>query len=215
MEGWSGSGGGLYKDMRIGIFGGTFDPVHLGHLIIAQDVLETLGLDEVRFIPAAQPWMKKGREISASSHRLKMLELSVGDNPRFVVDLADLNRNGVTCTTYTIDTLNDLKKGLGEKAEFFFILGADALMGFPLWKEPSEIIKLAMLVAVPRPGYTVKVQELEKAVPGIGSRLVLLPEPCIGISGVDIRKRVPEGRSIRYLVAPGVSEYIKEQGLYL
>lgn len=199
--------------MGIGVFGGTFDPIHLGHLIIAQEVMERLELSEIRFVPAAQPWMKKGREISSAFHRVKMLELSIVDNHRFLVDKTDLKRNG---ETYTVDTLRDLKKQLGEETELFLILGVDALKGFTSWKEPGEIIKLATLVAVPRPGYRIiKLSNLEKEVPGIGSKIIVLEEPLIGISGLDIRRRVRKGKSIKYLVATGVSKYIKENRLYL
>ncbi len=212
MVEWSGSGNGLCKElMRTGVLGGTFDPAHLGHLIVAQDVMEKLGLDEVRFVPAALPWMKKDHPISIADHRLRMLEISLRDNPRFVIDLADLERGA---TTYTVDTLGDLRKRCGDGTEFFFILGADALMGFPLWREPAAIMEMATLVAVPRPGYAVDPAELERHVPGVGKRLVLMEEPCIGISALDIRQRVAGGRSIRYLVAPGVAEYIARHELY-
>ncbi|MBI4331431.1 MAG: nicotinate-nucleotide adenylyltransferase [Chloroflexi bacterium] len=199
--------------MRTGVFGGTFNPVHLGHLIIAQEVLERLSLDEVRFVPAAQPWMKQGQAISDPAHRLKMLELSLAGNPRFVVDRTDLERGG---TTYTVDTLRDVKARLGAAVEIYFILGADALQGFSRWKEPGEIIRLANLVVVPRPGYPdIPADRLEAAATGISSRLISLKDPCIGISGVDIRKRVAEGRSVRYLVSPGVAEYIAAHRLYV
>lgn len=199
--------------MRTGILGGTFDPVHIGHLIIAGEVLETLKLDEIRFVPAAQPWMKKGREISAASHRLKMLELSLWQNARFVLDRSDLKRGGAT---YTVDTLRDMKKSLGEQTELFFILGADALKGFPQWKDPQEIVRLAVLVVVPRPGYKkMDALELEETAPGIKDRLVFLKGPRVGISALEVRKLVREGKSIEDLVTPGVAEYIREKGLYL
>lgn len=199
--------------MRTGILGGTFDPVHKGHLIIAGEVLEKLTLDEIRFVPAAQPWMKKGHEISAESHRLRMLELSLAGNARFVLDRSDLMRGGAT---YTVDTLRDMKKSLGRQTELFFILGADALKGFPQWKDPGEIVKLAMLVVVPRPGYKkMDPMELEVAVPGIKDRLIFLKGPRVGISALEVRKLVREGKPIEDFVAPGVAEYIRENGLYL
>lgn len=211
-EAWSGNGSGHCEPaVRSGILGGTFDPVHLGHLIVAQDLLERLGLDQVRFVPVAQPWMKKGRRISSAGHRLAMLELSLRDNPRFVIDLCDIHRRGVT---YTVDTLADVRKRLGAAADLFFILGADALSGFARWRNPAKIIELATLVTVPRPGYGVDITVLETEVPGIGSRLMVQPGPCIEISANDIRRRVGEGLSIRYLVAPGVADYISRNRLY-
>jgi nicotinate-nucleotide adenylyltransferase len=199
--------------MKIGIFGGTFDPVHLGHLIVAQEVLEKVELAEIRFVPTGKPWMKMGRNISPADHRLKMLELSVVGNPHFKIDTADIDRPGVT---YTVDTLREMKNKFGRGAQLFFILGVDALKGFPLWKEPGEIIKLCRLVIVPRPRKrAANMLALTKAIPGIRESAIFLEGPYIGISGESIRERVRLGKTIKYLVAPGVEDYIREHKLYL
>lgn len=212
MERWSGSGSGHCETMRTGILGGTFDPVHLGHLIVAQEVMERLGLAEVRFVPASQPWMKSGRNIASAEDRLRMLQLSLEENPHLVIDNRDLKRPGAS---YTIDTLKEMRKDLGPDVELFFILGVDALRGFPSWKDPGEIIKLCTLVVAPRPGYRLpNVAGLEARVPGIKSRSIILEGPRIGISAEGIRERVHQGKSLQYLVAPAVDEYIKEHRLY-
>lgn len=194
----------------LGIMGGCFDPIHLGHLIVAEEVRVKLKLDRILFVPTAYQPLKE-RHLSSPHHRLRMLELALADNEFFDLSRVEIDRPG---PSYTVETLRLLQVQYPE-AEFYFILGWDALNTFHRWKEPKEIIALAFLVAVPRYGSPQPlVEELERAVPGIASRLFLLEKPVIDISSAEIRRRVKEGLSIRYLVPPSVERYVQEQGLY-
>lgn len=194
--------------MGLGVLGGSFDPVHLGHLILAEEVREELGLERVVFVPAGQPWLK-GRGVSPDSHRLEMVRRAIADNPAFALSTVEIDRPG---PTYTVDTLEALG---GEGAGLVFLMGWDALAGLPRWHQPQRIIQLCHLAVVPRPGFPPPdVPALERELPGIASRLHLLARPVLDISASLIRQRVKEGRSIRYLVPPAVGEYIKAQGLY-
>ncbi|MDZ4245635.1 MAG: nicotinate-nucleotide adenylyltransferase, partial [Dehalococcoidia bacterium] len=150
--------------MKIGIFGGTFDPVHLGHMIIAREALERLGLSELWFVPAGNPWLKDEWKISPPGYRLKMLELSIRGSPAFKISHVDLKRPGLS---YTVDTLKDIKGETGAGDSLYFIMGIDSLKSFPTWKEPGTVISLCTLVSVPRPGSgkTLRVEILEKKVP--------------------------------------------------
>ena len=189
--------------MKLGILGGTFDPVHLGHLIIAQEAQARLGLDRVLFIPTGQPWMKRGRSISPGEHRVAMVRLAVGDNPRFQVSSMEVDRPG---PTYTVETLRALRREATEELEIFFIIGVDSLEGLARWKEPQGVLELCTLVAVSRPGH----REPDVA----GHEVRRLPEIQIGIGGSEIRVRVAAGLPIRYWVPPAVEEYIMRHGLY-
>ena len=198
--------------MRLGLLGGTFDPVHLGHLIVAQAVAELLPLDRVLFVPAGQPWMKQGQPLSAKHHRRAMVELAVGGNPRFGVCTLELDRLGLT---YTVDTLEQLRAERGPGDEFFFIMGVDTVEGFPSWKDPGRVLQVATVVVVPRPGReTGVVGTVERDIPGAVGRLVLAKTPLVEISASDIRQRVAGGLPIRHLVPEAVAAYIEEHGLY-
>lgn len=196
--------------MKVGILGGSFDPVHLGHLIMAEEARVKLELDEVLFIPAGHQWLK-GRELSPSHHRWEMLSLAIKSNPFFKPSRIEIDRPG---PSYTVDTLSLLHKER-EGDEFFFLLGWDALKELPSWKEPGRIIKLCRLVALPRPPFLPPdLIALEKALPGVSSRVILLEAPLIYISSTEIRERVKRGLSIRYLVPEAVEGYIFSHGLY-
>jgi nicotinate-nucleotide adenylyltransferase len=198
--------------MNIGVLGGTFDPVHLGHLIIAEEVAVQLKLEKVLFVPSGHPWLKEERVITPAEHRVGMLRLALASNPRFEISLVDVERDG---PSYTVDTLADLKRQLGKSALFFFILGWDSLRDLPLWREPACIIEQCRLVAVGRPGLAKPgMSKLEAALPGISQRVILLPKPLIGISSSEIRQRVSRGLSIKYLVPEAVEGYIRDKGLY-
>ena len=198
--------------MDIGILGGTFDPIHIGHLIVAEEARLRLGLSKVIFVPAGEPWLKGDREVSAGEHRLEMIRLAIAPHPGFEVSTVDLERPG---PSYTVDTLTDLRRELGEKANFYFILGVDALNELPTWREPQRIAEMCHLVAVRRPGSgEVDLASLERSIPGISRRVFFLDNPEIGISSSDIRERVAKGLPIRYLVPEAVEQYIREQGLY-
>ena len=198
--------------MDIGVLGGTFDPVHLGHLIIAEEVREQLKLDKVLFVPSAHPWLKEKRIITPAEHRVSMLRLALSSNPHFQISMVDVEREG---PSYTVDTLSDLKRQFGDSVSFFFIMGWDSLRDLHLWKDPARIIQQCRLVAVGRPGSAKpRLSALEAVLPGISKRLLLLQKPLIGISSSEVRQRVARGLSIKYLVPEVVEGYIREKGLY-
>ena len=196
--------------MDIGVLGGTFDPVHMGHLVIAEEARTRLGLGEVLFVPAGQPWLKQDRDITPAVHRVEMVRRAIADNPYFKLSTLEIERAG---PSYTIDTLTMLRKQLGSKASLFFILGRDTLAELPLWKEPQKVVQLCKLVVPPRIG-SKDLKHLEKAIPGLLDRVIQLDMPVIGISSSGIRQRLAQGLPIRYLVPPEVEKYITEQRIY-
>ncbi len=199
------------RDM--GVIGGTFDPVHSGHLKVAEEARTRLGLGEVLFVPAGQPWLKEPRSISPAPHRLEMLRLALGPTPYFRLSTHDIDRPGLT---YSVDTIVDLREQLGAEARLFFILGWDCVGELPLWKDAARIVEMCCLVAVPRPGSAPPdMALLEASLPGISGRLTLLDMSPLDISSTDIRDRVAHGLSIHSLVPRAVERYIREKGLYL
>ena len=196
--------------MRIGVFGGTFDPIHMGHIIVAEDARAALELDKILFIPAGQPWFKSYRQITEASHRHAMVCLAVEDNPLFDVSDIEIRRSG---PSYTVDTLAELGKRYAD-AEFVVILGIDALREIDRWRQPRMLFEMASVVGMARPGTTLDPSVLNAAIPGASSRMRLLDSALIDISGTDIRRRVVAGRSIRYRVPASVERYIYENGLY-
>jgi nicotinate-nucleotide adenylyltransferase len=194
--------------VRVGVLGGTFDPVHVGHLVLAEQAREQLALDEVLFVPAGEPWRKSGRAIAPAEHRLAMLKLAVERNDGFGISDIELRRSG---PTYTADTLEALA---GERLddEFYFIIGADALADLPNWHEPERIVAHAVLAVTPRDAQEASAAALD--IPGITPRIELFSMPRIDLSSTDIRARVAAGKSIRYLVPDGVWHYVRESGLY-
>ena len=199
--------------MNIGVLGGTFDPVHSGHLIVADEVKTRLNLTEVIFVPAGQPWLKVDRPITPAEHRLHMLRLALADKPCFKLSTMEIERAG---PSYTIDTITELQGQLDAEDELFFILGQDNLVQLPQWREPSQLIQLCYLVAVPRPGSPrPKLKELEASIPGISQRVMLMDKPHVDISAEAIRDRVVRGLSVRHLVPEPVNRYLKEHKLYL
>lgn len=198
--------------MRIGVFGGTFDPIHSGHLVIAEDVRRELGLDEVLFVPAGQPWLKAERDVTEAAHRLEMAMLATALNPHFNVSTIELERPG---PTYTVDTIAELKSGVAAGAELCFILGLDALAELPQWKDPERLVNMCRLVGVRRPGYEkIDLRSLESAVPGASEWVMMVDTPLIDVSATDIRSRVSQGISIQGLVPQTVEDYIAQHGLY-
>lgn len=184
--------------------GGTFDPIHHGHLVAASEVQHLLGLDEVRFVPTGQPWQKNGRNVSPAEHRYLMTVVATASNPRFSVSRVDIDRPG---PTYTIDTLRDLHKESPD-AELFFMTGADALAQILSWKDADELFELAHFVGVTRPGHRLTDQ-------GLPEREVILTEvPAMAISSTDCRERVEQGEPVWYLVPDGVVQYINKYSLY-
>ena len=200
--------------MRIGILGGTFDPVHVGHLIIAEEALSRLALNQVLFIPAGQPWLKAGQDLSPAEHRLKMVELAIASNPRLGVSRIEIDRSG---PTYTVDTLEQLRRDLGEDVQLHFILGLDALEQFHRWEQPERIIELCELALVSRPGFQNSriLDEQLGRYPELGSKVNFLAAPVMDISGSSIRFRASQGRSIKYRVPEAVERYIEKHSLYM
>ena len=199
--------------MDIGVLGGTFDPVHVGHLIIAEEARIRLGLSQVVFVPAGQPWLKQDSDISSGEHRLEMIRLAIAPNAFFRASTVDLERPG---PSYTVDTLADLKRELGQEGNLYFILGLDALAGLPTWKEPQKIVELCYLVAARRAeAMDVDMDSLKRSIPSISSRVIILDNPLIDISSSEIRQRVAEGKSIHEMVPDAVERYIREKRLYV
>ncbi len=199
--------------MNIGMLGGTFDPIHIGHLILAEEVRAKLNLAEILFVPAGQPWLKVDSPISPAEHRVEMVRLAIADKPCFKLSTMEIERAG---PTYTVDTLAELKVRLEAGDELFFILGWDNLAELPRWRQPSRLITMCRLVAVPRPGYPLPdLKALEVSIPGLSQRVTLMDKPEIDISASAIRDRVARGLSIHHLVPEPVDEYIRQHKLYL
>ena len=194
--------------MTLGIFGGTFDPIHTGHLIVARAALEALGLDEVLFLPAGRPWMKEAGAVSPAEDRARMVELAVADDPQFRAARLEVERPG---RTYTLDTLRALPPGDGRPV---LLLGADAFSGFPAWREPAEVARLAKIAVLGRPGRDTAaiIDEVKAQVPNVDA--VPLDTPLVEISATAIRDRVRQGLPIRDLVPPAVARYVADHGLY-
>ena len=192
--------------------GGTFDPPHIAHLIIAEVARVRLELDKVVFIPTGNPWMKSSSMVTVAEKRVDMASLAIDSNPAFSLSLIEVKRPG---PTYTVDTIEELSGEVGYDAGLFLLLGWDSVADLPSWKAPYRISKMARIVAFPRPGF-VKPDpaELEKAMPGIAERIVYIEEPYLSISSTCIRQRAREGKSIRYLVPDKVGQYIVENNLY-
>jgi nicotinate-nucleotide adenylyltransferase len=209
QEGGRGEGG---PGPHLGVFGGTFDPPHYGHLAIAEEAAEQLGLPSVLWVPTGQPPHKPSAPVSPAAHRVRMAALAIADNPRFRLSCVDVERPG---PSYTVDLLALLHAEHGAATELYFVCGMDMLASFLTWHEPAGIIAQCQLVAITRPGYPpVDVTALETALPAARGRVHLLRAPGLDVSGTELRARVAAGRSVRYLVPPAVAAYIAEQGLY-
>ncbi len=198
--------------MRRGILGGTFDPVHTGHLILAQEALWRLRLDEVWFIPTGSPWMKRGEPVTDRERRRAMVELAIAGNPAFRFSPIELDRPG---ETYTADTLEALRSGEMAGDELLFIMGADALRSMHLWKSPKRVLELVRVVVALRPGHgEPDLSSLEEIDPDAAERVMTVRVPLIEISGTELRRRISLGEPVRYLVPDAVGAYIAENNLY-
>lgn len=186
--------------------GGTFNPIHYGHLIASQEVKEKLGLDKIIFIPSAHPPHKDERELAPASHRLNMLKLALGKDPYFSISTLEIDRGG---KSYSFQTMRALSKIYGPKAEFFFILGTDAIRDIFTWKKVDEFLSLCRLIVINRPGFSIR--HLKKKMPPFHFVRVT----PVAISSRAIRKRVEQGKPIRYLVPEKVEFYIKSHRLYV
>lgn len=197
--------------MRLGVFGGTFDPIHYGHLVAAEEVRYRLRLDKVLFVPAGMPPHKLDHDITPTRHRLAMLELAIASNPGFALSRVDIDRHG---PCYTVDTLALLHEEYGPGTELFFLMGMDSLADILTWKDPERLIRLARIVVVGRPGFQADVDELDKVLPGAAERICIVDTPLMEVSSSDIRQRVREGAPIRYQVPEAVEAYIRAHRLY-
>ena len=194
------------RAQRIGVLGGTFDPIHNGHLVAASEVAHALALAEVVFVPTGQPWQKEDRDLAPSEDRYLMTVIATAFDPLLSVSRVDIDRPG---ETYTVDTLSDLRAARGPGAEFFFIMGADALSNIKTWHKAENLFSMAHFVGCTRPGHPIDKADLPK-----GDDFTLIDLPALEISSTACRERVRTGRPIRYLVPDGVIEYIAKRGLY-
>lgn len=196
---------------RVGVLGGTFDPPHIGHLILAEEAWWQLGLDRVLLVPAGDPPHKRGAPLSAAAHRVRMVELAIADNPHFELSRVDVDRPG---PHYTIDMIHLLRRQLGPETEIFFLMGLDSLAELPNWHRAADLIAACRLAALTRPAVELDWERLERQLPGIRERVVLLNMPELEIASHVLQQRVRAGRPIRYQVLPAVEKYVREKGLY-
>lgn len=199
--------------MRLGIFGGTFDPVHFGHLVMAEQCREQCALDEVRFVPAGRPPHKPGVRISSAKDRINMLQFALAGYPEMTVSRREVDRDGPSYTVETLQSMVDEDRS----RELFLLIGSDSLADLPTWREPRRILELAVVVAVNRGDLgQANVEDLAGRLgAGAHDRIRLVEMPPIGISASDIRERVRSGRSIRFLTRRPVEQYILAHGLYI
>lgn len=195
--------------MRLGIYGGTFDPVHFAHLLLAEQCREQLALDAVWFIPAAVPPHKQDRSISSAKDRLAMLKLAIAGHPEFVVSDREIARGG---TSYTVDTLRELRAE-DPSRELFLLIGADSLADLTMWHEPDQILELATVVAVNRGRQRTDATPLQQQL-GAASSIVEVTMPAVDLASTDLRERVAAGKSIRYMTPRAVEQYIAAHRLY-
>nr|WP_240723153.1 nicotinate-nucleotide adenylyltransferase [Haloactinopolyspora alba] len=190
---------------RLGVMGGTFDPIHHGHLVAASEVRHWFGLDEVVFVPTGQPWQKGERKVTAAEDRYLMTVIATASNPSFSVSRVDIDRPGVT---YTVDTLRDLRAQRGDDTDLYFITGADALEQILSWRDHDEMFQLAHFVGCTRPGHELSDAGLPEG------KITLVEVPALAISSSECRDRVMGGEPIWYLVPDGIVQYINKRGLY-
>jgi len=200
----------LHMPLRLGVLGGTFDPIHVGHLLIAEGLAEELSLSHVLLIPAGVPPHKTRQPTATATQRLHMVELAAAENPQFRASSIDLDSPG---RSYTADLLARIRSNHGS-AELYFIMGSDSLRDLPTWSRPEQIVQLAHIAVANRPGVDANAEAVLHHLPNLRGRLYLHTVPGIDISSTDIRGRVAGGKSIRYLTPDSVRRYILEQGLY-
>jgi nicotinate-nucleotide adenylyltransferase len=200
----------ISNPQSLGILGGTFDPPHYGHLALAENARVQLQLNRVLFVPAGQQPLKRDRAITPAHHRAAMVEAAIVDNVDFSLSRTDLDRPGPHYTTETLALLRKAYPG----TELFFVIGGDSLAQFAAWHDPDGIVQQARLAVMPRPGWEVDLEELERTVPGVCERLIWLDTPCLDIAASDLRRRARQGLPLRYLVPPAVEAYIRKHRLY-
>ena len=205
-----------------GLLGGTFDPIHIGHLAIAEEAREAIGLERVQFVPAGQPPHKPGRPITPATDRLAMIALAIEDNPAFELSRAEVDRPGTSYAVDTLQSLVDQARGSGRQPELVFILSDEALAGLPSWRNPRRLLELARLAVFPRGLVSsggsdrprVDTAWVTEQFPGFEDRVAFLEGPRLAVSATQIRERIAAGRSVRYLVPPAVLAYITDHDLY-
>lgn len=198
---------------QIGILGGTFDPIHLGHLAIAEAALDRLDLDRVILIPAGRPWLKSGQQVTSAEHRLAMVKLAVEDRRRLEASSIEIDRPG---PTYTVDTLAEMREELGSEADLYFILGMDSVRELHRWRDPERLFDLCTVVAVSRPDSDdVSTADIERDFPEARGRIKTIRGPMLNISATEIRTRIAEARPISDSVPPPVEHYIHKHDLYI
>jgi len=202
---WHNTGG---RRLRLGVMGGTFDPIHHGHLVAASEVQARFHLDEVVFVPTGDPWQKANRKVSLAEDRYLMTTIATASNPRFSVSRVDIERPG---PTYTVDTLRDIRAARGDDVDLFFITGADALRQILTWKGADELFDLASFVGVSRPGVPLGQRDISHLPQ---DKVTLLEVPALSISSTACRERVAGGLPLWYLVPDGIVQYIVKRGLY-
>lgn len=197
---------------RVGIFGGTFDPIHIGHLIVAETLMDEFSLDRVVFIPAAVPPHKLGREVSAARHRYMMTMLAICSNARFQASDMEMKRRG---PSYSRDTLAELVREHGQDTEFYFIVGADSVASLHTWNRIEELLGMCHFIGASRPGCMPDMTEIHRRFGPLAEKIHCLETPELEISSTDIRERVRQGKTIRYIVPEAVEQYIYKERLYL
>ncbi len=204
---------------RLGVLGGTFDPIHVAHLAVAEEAREALGLERVLFVPAGEPWQKSGRVVSPALDRLAMVEAAIAGNAAFEASRLEIDRPGPTFTVDTLAALAATERDAGHEPDLWFILSAEALRGLPTWREPDRLLELCRLAVAPRDGVgarglPVDAEWLHRHLPGREDRVRVLDGSNLRLSASEIRARVSAGRSIRYLVPDAVAAYIGDHALY-
>lgn len=195
---------------RVGLLGGTFDPIHIGHLIIAEAARDQLRLDRVEFIPASDPPHKPDAAVSRAQHRLRMVEIAVSGSDHFVVNQCELDRPGPSFTADTLAQIQSARPG----DVLHFVVGGDSLRDLPTWRDPERIVSLTRLAVIRRPGAEFDLAELERGIPGIQARTDFLDAPLIDIASRTLREAIRGGRSVRYLIPDLVIEYVESNALY-
>ena len=199
------------REYRLGIMGGTFDPIHYGHLVTAEQAREALELDLVLFMPAGTPAFKLGAQVTPAEDRYAMTLLATAANPAFDASRFEIDRTGVT---YTVDTLSVMREVYPDNVKFYFITGADAVLDIVSWRDAERIASLATLIAATRPGYDIEQAKARVGASGMGFDVRYIEIPALAISSTNIRERVAAGKSIRYLTSDSVIGYIRKNGLY-
>ena len=196
--------------MRLGVLGGTFDPVHLGHLVLAERAREQLELDKVLWLPAGDPWRKADRQVAEAKHRMEMVRRAIDGVGEFELSTLEIEREG---PTYTVETLAALKERYPE-GDLFFLLGQDALADVPNWHDPERLIALATMAVAARGEERRSLAALDRLVPSLSGRVTWIEMPHLEISATELRRRAAAGQSLRYVTPGAVARYIKEQRLY-